>query len=673
MTGPRSAAHRIRDERGAVLVFVALTLPVMIGVGGLVMDVGNWFAHKRHLQVQADAAALAGAGKFRVPCDATVSAAIKNEAAKYSSVEYSGVGYSPGPGYNPQVGATPPERLHRLINQVQADNTVVASKRFYGNQGPVDDTVAIGDPCAAKMVDVKLTETDLPWFLAAAKVVPFVNAHARVEIRKKSSSGARALPVGVPEIGPLKAKALFVDETTGDVIASTNLVRTGTSASGLAIWSNAATPKTVTIDRANIGVRIVMSGTTSTTCGDSLVSCYGAGTNSAIVAGDPGLSHIRGWSSTPAGTVTAPQVRDAQVFGAGCEDGYFTATATYPCTVNVGAVVDFGGTIPATARVLAKRTAANDNTAVELAVPAAAAGQWIGGPVSITNASSTSSIELLWQTGCDPDRTKKCNERLTSLGSVQRIFVANESVTVSGPIKLLRISETGVPGANSFKRCGTCTHDLVVTLGLKPSLQTAQSIGDPIVSLKVAGGGSQNQGLDCDPSKPNIREELATGCGPKYAINEGSPCPGGSSALWATAQPWKCVAINTGATVGQVTQGMNQRILGSTNPGSCTAPNNWSSFPNLPEGDPRVVDVFLTPFGSFGGSGSGTVPVVNFSSFYVTGWDGGACQGNGDDPAGQGSIVGHYIKYIYTLNDGGGGEELCDYDSLGSCVAVITR
>ena len=118
---------------------------------------------------------------------------------------------------------------------------------------------------------------------------------------------------------------------------------------------------------------------------------------------------------------------------------------------------------------------------------------------------------------------------------------------------------------------------------------------------------------------------------------------------------------------------MNKRILGATNASVCTAPNNWASFPNLPAGDPRVVNVILTPFGAFAGSGGATVPVTGFATFYVTGWDGGACQGAGDDPAGQGAIVGHYIKNIDTLNNGGGGEEFCDFDSFGSCVAVFTR
>ena len=95
-------------------------------------------------------------------------------------------------------------------------------------------------------------------------------------------------------------------------------------------------------------------------------------------------------------------------------------------------------------------------------------------------------------------------------------------------------------------------------------------------------------------------------------------------------------------------------------------------------GDPRIVQLFLTPFGSFNGSGNGSVPVIGFATFYVTGWAGSGggfsnpCQGSGDDPAPDGYIVGHFIKYIDTLNPGTGSTP-CDPNALGSCVAVMTR
>lgn len=659
-----------RDSTGAVLVFVALLLPVMIGVGGLVVDAGNWFSHKRHLQVQADAGALAGAGRFQAECVGKVANAVVAEARKYASVD------DTTPSYNPQSGGTPPERLHTPSE----DESVFAinSKTFYKQSAPVDDTVnENSDPCEAGMIDVKLTETDLPWFLKVAQV-KYINAHARVEIRQQTIGGAGALPVGVPEVGPQKARALFVDEATGAVIASTNLVRIGTSA-GLALWSNASAPVSVTVDAAKIGLRIVLSGATSTQCGDPLVDCYGAGTNTAVVANTPGLVHLRGWSSAPAGTAAAPQARDVELRGATCEDGSFTATAAAsPCTVDVDATVDFGTAPPtlATTRVFARRADANANTAVALTAPAAITGPWTGGALPVVRGEGPVGIVLRWGTGCTSGKENSCSAS-GPLGTVQRAFAGNESLAVSGPIKLLRVTEAAAP-ASSLQRCSTCAYDLVVTLGLKPALELAEP-GDPFVSLKIAGGGSQNQALDCDPDVPNFRDEIANGCGPQYEVNDGQPCPGyagtpgGANDLWNTPEPWKCVVISTGAVVGQATQGMNKRILGATNPSSCTASNNWASYPDLPPGDPRIVQVFLTPFGAFTGSGGTTVPVTGFATFYVTGWDGGACQGLGDDPAGQGAIVGHFIKYIDTLGTGGGGEAFCDFDALGSCVAVFTR
>lgn len=672
-----------RDSRGAVLVFVALVLPVVIGVGGLAVDVGNWFSHKRHLQVQADAGALAGAGKFRVPCDATVDAAIKLEAAKYSSVEYAGPGYTPGPGYNPQTGGTPQAQLFREIN----------SKTFH-NQSFTDDTTT-GDPCTAKMLDVKLTETDLPWYLKAIKV-PFVNAQARVEIKKKVTS-AGALPVGVPEVGVTKAKALFVDEVTGNVIAQKELTRAGT-VGGVAIWSNSAAPVSTPIGSAaaKIGVRIVLSGGPSLTCGEPLVDCYGAGTSSAIVAGRAGLVAVRGYDDVTAGTATAPQARKVSLVGSSCESGFFTVS-TSSCTISVEANVDWGSSPPplSTTRITAMRDDAPVNTQVDLAPPPPPAtgptptGTWSGPAITVAAGEGGVPIRLRWKTGCPTDLTTKCTnpEKEGSFGVVQRAFAGADDLTVSGPIKSLSLFEGATSPANSFPfpACSGCSQpDLVVKVGLKSELTPTTVAGcapnvfdapcEPLVVMKVAGGGSQNQALDCDPAKPNLVDELSTGCAPPYTINDGAAnCPAGMAELKLLPAPWKCVTVSTGAAVGQVTRGMNLRILGQEVSPPCTKPNNWPLYPNLPDGDPRIVSVFLTPYGAFTGSGGNTVPVIGFADFYVTGWDGGGCQGAGDDTAGSGAIVGHYIKDIDSLGSAGGGTEFCDFNSLGSCVAQFTR
>src|SRR3954454_16206848 len=88
-----------RHERGGVLLLVGLCMPVLIGFTGLVIDVGNHFEHRRHLQTQADAAVLAAAGDMRFPCDAKVDAAIAARVEEYGKTR------------NPQVGGTPPTKV----------------------------------------------------------------------------------------------------------------------------------------------------------------------------------------------------------------------------------------------------------------------------------------------------------------------------------------------------------------------------------------------------------------------------------------------------------------------------------------------------------------------------------------------------------------------------------
>ena len=47
-------AHDRSSERGAALVIVVVWLPVLVLFAMFVLEVGNWYEHKRHLQMQAD-------------------------------------------------------------------------------------------------------------------------------------------------------------------------------------------------------------------------------------------------------------------------------------------------------------------------------------------------------------------------------------------------------------------------------------------------------------------------------------------------------------------------------------------------------------------------------------------------------------------------------------------
>ncbi len=688
---------RVCDERGSVLVTVTVWLPVLIAIAAFTIDVGNWFEHRRHLQMQADAGALAGAQAFGgvlVPyrdalCPDSVNAAIETKVGAYSGLTY-----------NAQIGDTPTDRIFRRVN----------SKKFADqpSTGPPldtpDDTIE-QPPCSAKMLDVKLTETGLPWFFkllgAVDSRVKFINAQARVSVRQSHTTRGE-LPVGVPDARPDSARAMFINERTQEILGSTPLTAAGITG-GLQYWDNSGAPLPVSFkssdtrdaDDMRVGVVVALGGRDVTTCGQMLVECYDLEGVSASGMPTKGIEFIRGWSRAGSGAQPGkPRLRGVELFPQGdpatglpaCEDPYFSV-ATAPCGVGLRTRVDFGtvNDVDQAAAVGAKVTASIEGGPKTPAALTLTDGAWqtkAGLPLSA--AAGAQWVSLNWEEtkgtlGADACKTGNGNRCTGSFGDVQRAFSA--TAPRSGPISYVQVSEATVGGANSFEQCSpvqtSCTHNLVVRIGVKGNLEVARDASDPKVFLRIVGG-SRNQSLDCDPDATNLKDELAKGCAPTYATNDGStPCPAGASGLWETAQPWQCVALQTGTEANQVPAGMNQRILGDEKPTSCTNHNHWSDFPNLSPSDPRIVQVFLTPFGTFSGSGSGTVPVTDFASFYVTGWAGtgsgfdNPCAGS-DDDAPDGYIVGHFIKYINSI-DTGTGTQPCDPNAFGSCVAVMTR
>lgn len=667
-----------------MIVLTALVLPMCILFMGFVIDVANWFEHKRHLQTQADAAALAGAGSF-LSCP-------NNDPILDKTEEYS------GGTWNPQVGDTQGS-VHMEVN----------SKTYYNQPSWEDPTVKDDPPCEAGMVDVKLTETDLPWWFDVTQDVDFINAHARVEFHQVDTLGG-AMPFGVPDVKPLAARVWFVDEDTGQTLTKvgggpaeqtlTRRVYTG----GIAVWDNLDSTVEVNLPNtgpSKIGARVALSGTTSTTCGQPLVECYDLGDVKA------GILYARAWAAETA-TPTAPKARHVGLTGAvanGCSDPYFVEVPVGGCNVGVVANLDFGGGNPTNYQVNA--TVGNKKYSLQYNQ---GDGLWHSNQlVPIDPAVGPVPIGLEWKNGNQ-------NGSFAPGGQVQRTFSANAR---SGPIKTAVLWANDAPGVSSLERCSVtntaCTYRLAVQLGIQGSFEDIykdlQGVTTP-VKLRFAGGtsGSQNQALDCDPWREDSTDqdlklpngtrsfigEIALGCRPAYTPNQGTTCPASPNPLWGTSTSrsnqgpaWQCVAVETGDRVSQLATGLNLRILGDKNPTTCTHPNNWDVVKQLPEpasaADPRIVQLFLTQFGAFSGSGQNTVGVTNFATFYITGWKG---QGGNtspcanpttpagvppDDPVTEaGTVVGHWMKYRGSLGDSSGTQP-CDPDSPTPCSFALTE
>ena len=125
---------------------------------------------------------------------------------------------------------------------------------------------------------------------------------------------------------------------------------------------------------------------------------------------------------------------------------------------------------------------------------------------------------------------------------------------------------------------------------------------------------------------------------------------------------------------------------------SCINPNHWdaNATPVYPDADPRIVAVFVTPFGTFANqSGQGPVPVLGLAYFYITGWTGtngnpnpcaqtGTANDNVIAPGSVGDstvVSGHFIKYVdpTAIPDPTTACNLTDPNNIFGCVPVLTK
>jgi Putative Flp pilus-assembly TadE/G-like len=641
-------SRRLGDEQGGILVLFGLLLPFFLLLGAISVDVGNWYVHKRHLQTQVDAAALAGGGLFGT-CFSNPSggnAAIQDEATKYA-------GDLPGSLYNTQVGSP-----------IKGTVTILYQSPTFAAGGPGPDDTETQGPCdtPSLMFDVKGTEAQLPLIFRFPGLpwVNAINARARVQLRTVESMRG-LLPVAVPDPRFNFAFAEFVDETTGTLLATAELQKAGTSG-GLQLWSTPA-DASVPISTPHVGVRIRLVGGTDPTAGCSqlYVECYDAESANGAV-------HVRGFDPGAA----APAVRDAWLLPGSCApDAYF---ALADCSAGIQADVDLGPLYPLTGTDVSTEVWATvDGGGTYPLTPGATSGTvttWTlaGGLPLAGGGPHDVGLEWRWEQtsgtwnglACKSGGNNPC-EAERDFGVVQRGFVATPER--SGSLQRLQIS-SGLTssGANSFAY-GTAS--VGVSIAVTGNLSVQSQATDPVIKLRVVG--SQNQSIDCDPAIPNLRDEIAQGCAPYYKLNPSLACPS-YPVLWTTPQPWPCVKTQTGGSVGQVSQGLEDRILGGTN--SCTAPINW---PNYDPDDPRIVPLIITPFGSFSGSGNDVVPVIDFATFYVVGWGGpGGDPCPGAEPVPKGFIAGHFIKYI-PPNPTATGTAVCDRNAITPCVAVLTK
>jgi hypothetical protein len=677
--GNRGCRPGARDERGQVAVLFALFLPVLLALASVVLDVGNWYVHKKHLQTLVDSGAFAAAPKF-VGCSFQFGdPAAANHAIRTVALEYAGDPSRDPATRNRQHQA--PDNVHVLLNSTRywepgdpTSGTAVMGLDFTWD---IDGNGGGGDPCSERSLDVKATDEDVPFLLGLLPLLPDVKARARIEVRQLVAQSGM-LPWAVPEVEPAEAAALFVDEDNGTVTAQRLEKRDdpnlpfdewvtpgldwsttpptdplGSSKIDLAFENTGVVILTAKVNPLPSGGTLSLSGTLEQICGQEpgVVSCYAGDGN------QDGLTFIHGWNAEN-GTPQVPVVRDVSVLNVNCEDlsaPYFLRTGD--CDLGLRAVLHFG-TAPGfdpeqDAEVVFHAPGCGNNGCdMDFESDGSEPGEtvWSGFGARFADSfsgRSTFSIEVMteYPNNVDHERT---------FTGVAHPYVAEPADLQgnqappgagAGPVSYLKLStaDPGVFDANSRATSDPPLASVIVTVGLRPPFQIQSPLEDPVVLRVASPSGSQNQAFDCDKGI-NFQNEIENGCATTYRENYGdwdddgdmewsdlfcADYPNGAGLppdTFSPSPPADCVRVETGDKIGQFRHGIDLRLKTPT-----CATNNWpdalSDFPDFFTNhdfinDPRYVTLVVTDYETFLGSGSSSaVPIKYFAGFYITGWD----------------------------------------------------
>ncbi len=527
-----------RDERGQVVLIVALLIPLAIALAAIVVDLGNFFEHRRHLQTQVDAAALAAGSEFAFPCGPDTDTDIEAAARKYvgSHTTASGTPVTSNT-YNSQIGGTSPDDVHVVLNG--GFWTDSSSPADFSGDAP---DVAAGSACAGKQIQVNATEDNVHRFFGLW--APDLKATARVQIQEvEGLKGLLPISVRVPK--PRSAAAIFYNESTGNVLSVAPLTEGSVLGlpAGLGGWTTPnnsggnGAAASFAMPGTPVGVVIALSfvpagcpGSSAKACfssswvggpindlcrqgGGITIQCfYGTGTG-ASQSVQSGLMFIRSFTpSNPPGN-NAPALNDVWLGPDGCPSGSFNVVAG-SCRVSVNANVALGGAVnrvPANAQVTVSGGSCNNCVMAEYG------GVWSttpGAGPSITELSDGVPFSFrirLQSPAKGTDGTTTCPNNFngnnfpaicefTFAAPQQRTFMGGDDA--SGPIKYLNLTEVdtnGIPvsGAATSKQTGT-THSFVVDMGLSGAI--AQEQGEPPLTFNLKA--SQSAALDCDPKPP---------------------------------------------------------------------------------------------------------------------------------------------------------------------------
>jgi hypothetical protein len=677
---------------------------------------------------------------------ATVATAIDAAARQYAGDPTAPTQYNTEVTDDGNYSPTP--RINVEINSNAAGGRVDPDTSWNdpggSNRGPCDPQV--GDafsPPGAHYVDVGVRESDQRTFMGMWGLNLLRNeAHARVQLQS-AAAGNGFLPVGVPDTIIKQAQIRYYRECGPGaplLLATVNLNPLDAAyqtVSGTTLWGptlnnvSGGTPTGITLNMPE-----------STACpGDYIpvsTEVRVAGVVPSVVdVNDPGgcsylqsarfadcwsrVSNIRDFKDNPQ---TQPWFQEVTLNGGASGDlcrpdvTFARPANDTDCDYTVSVSVNWNGLATGLKGKNFTMSIGGDQLTPPNGPNGSPNGVWASSGLSNNDVIGRSDLMLTWTCNSGPNGGgPSCGG--TSI-PVQSLYLGDEAS--AGVLTMVRTSGTAqasggqVPGAMQWFRAQPTAQMITVypTVGLESSLYAGLH-----KVLRLAGAQS-NQSLDCEPATGGQGHDFQmfyTGCDPWYAPNtfSGPPwwlapnppghCPDKNGIL---AEPndqghrWQCVIKAPGFSPNVIGDGIASAIgnCANVNNNSCNQyactnfnyydpakPNQWALGTGQPS--PRVVFLFIAPYGAFKNTGSQEgLPVLDFAAFYITGWrgSGGAgqnpCEGtdpDGGGPAkpdetatGKGSIMGYFVNYALPNAPGDPGS-ICVIGQLRPCVPVLVR
>jgi hypothetical protein len=705
-------AHKIRhDQSGSVLVIAAASMGALLLLGAMAIDAGNWFTHKRQIQNRADAAAFAAGVQYEkdwracLGGDATVAQTIANAARQYAADPT----YTGAPLQNNQVADQ--SKLLVNINKTGYDPTSSSD-----GGGPCFNHPAGTDPISPNggtWTDVKVNESSVPLFFGGFGISPpRINAEARIGLNPVGSeNGFSPLALQVSSVEAAQIRLYSICSNTTSLLGTYTLQKLGAAnqtLSGMTLWGNpdaSGNNQFVSVpipsaagcgaDYVKIGteIRIVgklppngpdINGTCSGLSGAQFGGCW------TDIGGRWG-PEVRDWKNS--GT---PLFGDAHLTGTGCgPDPYFSTTTS--CQTGIALAANWGAACADT-NVAHFQISVNG---VALLPPSGTPnGTWTSANNAAFTLSATGGgtafVAGYHYTGSDTNCPGRTGNPTVNIHSG---FVATDSN--SGVVQLVKLTNTATvdPAQGPVSEFDTVQGaGSNVNVYLTVGFQAGFSVG-PL--LKLRSSSPQESGsINCNNVNQGGTQsftQFVNGCTPYYGPNSfaagtwwsGSPpaCPAPNNfpANSKTA-PWRCAPGAPGLSATQIADGIaahtgnctiNNNNNGCTGTPTCVNANHFVAGQTPSNSDPRLVAIFLVPYGAFNGNNGGSfaVPVTDVGRFYVTSWGGSGANADpcaGDAALPPGEIDGHFVD-VLPIDSTPDPTQNCDINQLRACLATLVR